>query len=121
MLQAGTLICAKYEVVREIGRGGMSVVYLARDYVSGKFFAIKDVERNGEENNRVVVQSLAGEGRLLKNLSNPYLPRIYDIIEDKDSIMVVMEYIEGTSLDRVIKKNGAQPEADVYRWGMQIC
>ena len=121
MLQAGTLICAKYEVVKEIGRGGMSVVYLARDYVTGEYLAIKDVERNGEENNRVVVQSLAGEGRLLKRLSNPHLPKIYDIIEDKDSIMVVMEYIEGTSMDNVLKKKGAQAEADVYRWGMEIC
>lgn len=121
MLQTGTVVCAKYEILKEIGRGGMSVVYQARDYVTGQLLAIKDVERNGEQDNRIVVQSLAGEGRLLKRLSNPHLPRIYDIIEDTDSFMVVMDYIEGISLDRVIATHGAQSEANVYSWGMQIC
>lgn len=121
MLQVGTVVCARYEILKEIGRGGMSVVYQARDYTSGKLLAIKDIARNGEENNRVVVQSLSGEGRLLKRLSNPHLPKIYEIIEDTDSFMVVMDYIEGVSLDRVIAEAGAQPEEQIYRWGMQIC
>lgn len=121
MLQAGTIVCAKYEIIKEIGRGGMSVVYQARDFVTGKLLAIKDVERNGKENNRIVEQSLAGEGRLLKRLSNPHLPKIYEIIEDTDSFMVVMDYIEGESLDRLISREGAQPESRIYQWGMQVC
>ncbi len=121
MLQAGTVICAKYEIIKEIGRGGMSVVYQARDKVTGKLLAIKDVERNGKEDNRLVMQSLSGEGRLLKRLNNPHLPRIYEIIEDTDSFMVVMDFIEGISLDKVIGQNGPQKETDVYQWGMQIC
>lgn len=121
MLQVGTVVCAKYEIIKEIGRGGMSIVYQARDFVTGQLLAIKDVERNGKENNRVVEQGLAGEGRLLKRLSNPHLPKIYDIIEDTDSFMVVMDYIEGTSLDRVIAQTGPQPEEKIYQWGMQVC
>ncbi len=121
MLQPGTLICAKYQVIRLIGRGGMSAVYQARDLSSGKLYAIKDVERNGKANNNVVLQSLTAEGRMLKQLDNPHLPKIYDIIENPDSFMLVMDFIEGESLDKVIARQGAQPIDRVYNWSMQIC
>ena len=121
MLQPGTIICAKYEILGEIGRGGMSVVYLAKDIVSGNKLAIKDVERNGGVNGQTVVQSLATEGRMLKQLNNEHLPHIYDVIEDAKSIMLVMDYIEGRSLDKILKENGPIPEAQIYQWSLQIC
>lgn len=121
MLQAGTAICAKYEIIRELGRGGMSVVYLAREMVTGKLLAIKDVARSTKDDNRIVEQTLAGEGRLLKRLDNPHLPKIYEIIEDTDSFMVVMDYVDGVSLDKVILQTGPQPLDRIYHWGMQVC
>ncbi|MBE6984361.1 MAG: serine/threonine protein kinase [Ruminococcaceae bacterium] len=121
MLQPGTLICARYQITRLIGRGGMSAVYQARDLSSGKLYAIKDVERNGKANNNVVLQSLTAEGRMLKQLDNPHLPKIYDIIENPNSFMLVMDFIEGESLDKVIAREGAQSIDRVYNWSMQIC
>ena len=122
MLESGTLICGKYEIIRVIGKGGMSVVYLARDYVTGQQYAIKDVERSGQDdNNKVVVQSLAAEGHMLKQLSNPHLPRISDLIEDVNSFMLVMDYVEGESLDRVIQREGPQSPENIYNWCIQIC
>lgn len=121
MLQPGAMINAKYEVTRQIGQGGMSTVYQARDCATGKLLAVKDIERNGRENDQVVVQSLSTEGRMLKQLDNPHLPKIYDIIEDSSSFMLVMDYIEGESLDKVLAKAGAQDPQIVYNWGMQIC
>ena len=121
MLQPGTLICARYQITKLIGRGGMSAVYQAKDISSGKLYAIKDVERNGKANNNIVLQSLTTEARMLKQLNNPHLPKIYDIIENPESFMLVMDYIEGVSLDKVIANNGPQALAHVYNWGMQIC
>lgn len=121
MLQSGAVLNNRYEIIKVIGKGGMSVVYQARDQRTHRLLAIKDVERTGKNDNQVVEQSLAGEGRMLKNLSNPHLPRIYDIIENPENFMLVMDFIQGESLDKVIAREGAQPMARVLDWGMQIC
>ena len=121
MLEQGNTVGEKYIVERLIGRGGMSAVYLARD-VAGNRYAIKDVERNGQDRNKnVYTQSLTAEGNMLKRLSNPHLPRIYDIIEDADSFMLVMDYVEGSSLDKILDQTGAQKLEDIYAWCIQIC
>lgn len=122
MLHTGTIIANKYRILRIIGNGGMSVVYLAEDIRSRKSYAIKDVARNGQDDSHnMVLQSLATEGNMLKQLSNPHLPGIYDIIEARDSFMLVMDYVEGKSLDIVIKERGAQTEQNIYDWGIQVC
>lgn len=121
MLCAGDVLRNRYEVIKTIGKGGMSVVYQAQDQFSHNLLAIKDVERTGRDDNQVVEQSLVGEGKMLKQLSNPHLPKIYDIIEDEKNFMLVMDYIEGESLDKLIAREGAQPAERVIDWGMQIC
>ena len=121
MLHAGEVLQGRYEIIAMIGKGGMSTVYQARDIKSRQLLAIKDVKRSAREQNQVVEQSLTAEGRMLKQLSNPHLPRIYDIIENADNIMLVMDFIQGESLDKVIARNGAQSVERVLDWGMQIC
>lgn len=118
MLNPGTILKQKYEILNVIGHGGMSIVYRARNILDGTDLAIKDALR---DNNSVMEQSLAAEGRVLMNLSNPHLPRIYDIIENKDSILLVMDFVEGKSLDKVLARYGAQPVDRVLNWGMQMC
>ena len=121
MLNAGMVLQNRYEIIKVIGKGGMSTVYQARDLNTGILLAVKDVERSGKDSSQVVEESLAVEGRMLVQLRNPHLPRIYDIIENQDTFMLVMDYIEGESLDKVIKREGAQPMDRVLDWGMQIC
>lgn len=121
MLQAGAVLNSRYEIIKVIGKGGMSVVYQARDLNTNRLLAVKDVERSGRNENQVVEQSLAAEGRMLKKLSNAHLPRIYDIIENPENFMLVMDFIQGESLDKVIAREGAQPMERVLDWGMQIC
>lgn len=121
MLQAGEVLQNRYEIVRTVGKGGMSTVYQARDLVTRKLLAIKDVARSGKEQNQVVEQSLAAEGRMLMQLTNPHLPKIYDIIDNQDSFMLVMDFIQGESLDKVVSRTGAQSVDRVLDWGMQIC
>lgn len=121
MVNAGQVLNGRYEIIREIGRGGMSTVYQARDQVTGKLLAVKDVERNGKQANQAVEQTLVTEGNMLKQLQNRHLPKIYDIIENPDSFLMVMDFIEGESLDKVIAHYGPQSMDRVLDWGMQIC
>lgn len=121
MLHTGDVLNNRYEILNVIGRGGMSTVYQARDLDTGRLLAVKDVKRSSEEQNQVVEQSLAAEGRLLMQLSNPHLPAIYDIIEDQDTFVLVMDYIQGESLDKIIARSGAQSVELTLDWGMQIC
>lgn len=121
MMNAGMVLNDRYEIVKVIGKGGMSTVYQARDLTNGNLLAIKDVERTGTKDNQVVEQSLVGEGRMLMQLSNPHLPRIYDIIESPERFQLVMDFIQGESLDVVIGREGAQPMDRVLDWGIQIC
>ena len=121
MLNTGQLLNERYQIIKVIGRGGMSTVYQAKDLSTGRLLAVKDVARAGKESDQAVEQSLVTEGNMLKQLSNNHLPRIYDIIENYDSFMLVMDFIEGESLDKVITREGAQPMDRVLDWGMQIC
>ena len=121
MTEIGTVIDGKYEVLREIGRGGMSVVYLAMDTHLNKQWAVKEIRKKGSgKNDEIVVNSLLAEANMMKRLDHPSLPRIVDIIDNGVTIYVVMDYIEGESLDKILLEYGAQPEEKVINWAMQI-
>ena len=122
MTQIGTIIDEKYEILREIGRGGMSVVYLAMDTRLNKQWAVKEIRKRGStKKDEIVVNSLMAEADMMKRLDHPALPRIVDIIDTGVTIYVVMDYIEGESLDRVLKEEGPQPEERVLDWAKQLC
>ena len=121
MTSIGTVIDGKYEILREIGRGGMSVVYLAMDTHLNKQWAVKEIRKKGSgKNDEIVVNSLLAEANMMKRLDHPALPRIVDIIDNGFTIYVVMDYIEGESMDKIILEYGAQPEEKVVNWAMQI-
>ena len=109
-----------------IGQGGMSVVYLALNEKANKTWAIKEVRKDGTQDFTTVKQGLIVETNILKSLNHKYLPSIIDIIDDGDSFLIVMDYIQGKSLDKILKmsleKDGL-PIAleDVISWGKQLC
>ena len=122
MTQIGTIIDEKYEILREIGRGGMSVVYLAMDTRLNKQWAVKEIRKRGStKKDEIVVNSLMAEADMMKRLDHPALPRIVDIIDTGVAIYVVMDNIEGESLERVLKVEGPQPEERVLDWAKQLC
>lgn len=118
----GTVIDGKYEILKEIGRGGMSIVYLAMDKRLNKQWAVKEIRKKGSgKNDEIVVNSLLAEANMMKKLDHPALPRIVDIIDNGITIYVIMDYIEGESLDKVLEEYGAQPEELVVGWAKQLC
>ena len=122
MAEIGSVIDGKYEILREIGHGGMSVVYLAMDTHLNKQWAVKEIKKKGSgKNDEIIVNSLLTEANLMKRLDHAALPRIVDIIDNGVTIYVVMDYIEGESLDKILNEYGAQPEELVIGWAMQLC
>lgn len=122
MTEIGTVIDEKYEILKEIGHGGMSTVYLAMDKRLNKQWAVKEIRKKGSgKNDEIVVNSLLAEANMMKRLDHPALPRIVDIIDNGITIYVVMDYIEGESLDKILSEYGAQPEDRVVEWAKQLC
>ena len=121
MLKIGELLDGKYKILNEIGHGGMSVVYLALNERANKTWAVKEVRKNGANNNEVVTQGLVAETELLKKLNHPNLPSIVDVIDKNDSFIIVMDYIQGTSLQDRVDTYGAQKPEDVIKWARQLC
>lgn len=120
--QVGSIIDDKYEILTQIGKGGMSIVYLARDKRLNKQWAVKEIKKTANgKNDEVIVNSLIAEANLMKKLDHPALPRIVDIIDNGQTLYVIMDYIEGESLDKILDEYGAQPEDMVISWAMQLC
>lgn len=122
MTETGTVIDGKYEILKLIGKGGMSFVYLAQDTHLNRNWAVKEVRKKGDgKKDDIVINSLLAEANMIKGLDHPALPRIVDIIDNGQSIYIVMDYIEGVSLDKILKEEGAQSEEKVIGWAMQAC
>lgn len=121
MLKVGDLIDGKYKILNEIGRGGMSTVYLAINEKANKPWAVKEVRKNGISNRELVKQSLMVEIKLLKKLKHKGLPSIVDIIDQQDNYLIVMDYIEGITLENIMQEDGVQPQEKVVDWAIQLC
>ena len=121
MLEIGSLVDGKYKILSVVGRGGMSTVYMAINEKANKTWAIKEVRKDGVVNFAAVRQSLVTEANILKRLKHPHLPSIVDVIEDSQTFLIVMDYIEGRSLSDTLKEYGAQPQELVIQWAKQLC
>lgn len=121
MLEVGSLVDGKYKILNKVGQGGMSVVYLAMNERANKQWAVKEVRKDGVLDFESVKQGLVAETDILKKLSHKHLPSIIDVIDTEDSFIIIMDYVQGNSLDKALKEFGAQPQEDVIEWAKQLC
>ena len=121
MLEIGSLVDGKYKILSKVGQGGMSVVYMAINEKANKTWAVKEVRKDGVLNFEAVKQGLVAETDILKKLSHPNLPSIIDVIDNDDSFIIIMDYIQGNSLNKALKEYGAQPQEYVIEWAKQLC
>ena len=121
MLEIGSLVDGKYKILSEIGHGGMSVVYMAINEKANKTWAVKEVRKDARMDFNIVRQGLMAEIDTLKRLKHPYLPSIVDVIEDDETFIIVMDYVEGRSLDKILEEHGVQQESVVVEWAKQLC
>lgn len=114
LLHGGDVIAERYRILKPLGQGGMSEVYLAIDLHLGRQWAIKLVPHEGGQSDPSA--HLLREARLLRRLTHPAFPRIVDIISWGDPpqfLLIIMDYIEGRTLARVLGEEGALSEARV--------
>lgn len=121
MLEIGSLVDHKYKILDKIGQGGMSVVYMAINEKANKLWAVKEVRKDGVLDFEAVKQGLVAETDILKKLSHPNLPSIVDVIDTSDSFIIIMDLIQGNSLNKALEEYGAQPQELVIEWAKQLC
>ena len=74
------------------------------------------IKNDGTKSAKTLLKGLEREANILKNVDHPVLPRIVDIINQDGTIYVVMDYIEGDTIQDRLKKEGAQPQELVVEW-----
>lgn len=118
----GEIIDDKYEILKLIGEGGMSKVYLAMDRRLNKQWAVKEIEKRARnKDNEIVIQSAIAEANLIKQLDYKSIVRIVDIIDNGNVIYIIEDYIEGETLGDILEKEGPQLQESVIEWAIQIC
>lgn len=121
-MEPGIVIGKRYQLLAEIGAGGMSTVYLALDTVLNKQWAAKEIKDVSDPVQReLIVQSIVTEANMIKSFDHPAIPRIVDLVDEDGTLYVIMDYVEGRSLSAVLAADGPQPEDEVVNWGLQLC
>lgn len=119
---AQRMIGGRYRLLTVIGRGGMSTVYLALDTVLNKQWAAKEIRHVEDPAEReVIVQGIVTEANMIKRFDHPAIPRIVDIVDDEGTLYVIMDYIEGRTLEDIVATSGPQAEDAVVDWALQLC
>ena len=124
LLQAGANLHGRYRIVRIIGRGGMSAVYEAEHLGLGKRLAIKEMLAPPGTGADVeeATQRFQNEARTLARLNHPYFPNVTDFFSLDNRYYLVMEYVDGETLEDHVKQNpGFLREEVVVRWAGQLC
>src|SRR6266700_728970 len=121
-----TLLNNRFQLISRIGQGGMGAVYKASDtLLFDRLVAIKEMSKAGLPPQRVeeAEASFEREARLLADLNHPNLPRIYDHFTENDRSYLVMDFIEGETLEKYLEdRNGKPfPVEDVLDWAEQLC
>ncbi len=116
----GTVIADRYRMLSVLGRGGMGVVYKAEHIRIGKLMAIKLL--HGElARDKDVVKRFKREADLASRLSHPNTVQIFDFGRADPLMYLVMEYVEGRDLGRVIQHEHTLPFTRVARIAAQVC
>jgi len=110
---------SRYEILAELGRGGMGVVSRARDLRLGRVVALKRLPDN-LRNHPKAVQLFLREARSAAALNHPNIVTIYDAGQEDGTLYITMELLEGTPLQEILKARGRLTVRDTARLGIQI-
>lgn len=110
------IVNSTYEVLEKIGAGGGGSVFLANHMRLGKRVVLKAYNRKITAHPEL----LRREVDVLKNLSHTYIPKVYDFFVEDDTFYTAMDYIEGESLDRPLRRGEKFSQAQVIKWAKQL-
>jgi len=126
LLLQDQLLKQRYRILAQIGRGGFAAVYKAEDtHLSNRLVAVKEMSQSGLSAKELgeAIAAFQHEARLLAGLQHPNLPRIYDHFSDRGRWYLVMDFIEGETLEDSLLR---QPEhrlslQETLEIGLQVC
>ena len=120
MIQIGKIFAGRYKIVKQIGRGGMADVYLAKDLIlDGEEVAVK-VLRTNYQTDPIAVARFQREAKAMADLDHPHIVRITDIGEEDGQQYLTMEYVAGLDLKRYIKEHHPLSNQEAIRIMGQI-
>ncbi|MBV8453711.1 MAG: protein kinase [Deltaproteobacteria bacterium] len=111
MIAPNTIIGSRYRVVKALGGGGMKLVYLAEDLrLAARKCALAEMVDTftSAEAQRQAISAFQREADMLAQLSNEHIPRVFDRFSEGNHHFLVMEYIDGTTLEEQIKQHGGK-------------
>ena len=120
---AEIVINDRYTLLKKIHSYNNISVYLAMDTRINKSLAVKVFDKskiNDDENSAFQLNAFISQAEFLKKLDHPSIIRIYDIGENDDIAYIVMNYIEGETLQKILDEYGPQPESTVIEWAKQV-
>lgn len=115
----GKILNNRYKIIKEIGRGGMAIVYSARDTLLERRVALKML-RPEYKSDAEFIDKFRQEARAVARLSHPNVVSIYDIVVDDERIYLVMEIVEGKTLKDIIKERTKLSIAESLEISRQI-
>lgn len=110
----------RYEIVGELGRGGMGIVYKARDTVLDRIVAFKVLPDSLRENPQALKNFLR-EAKSAAQLNHPNIVTVYDAGEQDGRTYIAMEWVDGTTLKEIVKRRGAIAPSGVAHVLAQMC
>jgi serine/threonine protein kinase len=124
MIASNTIVGGRYRVVKPLGGGGMKLVYLAEDLrLAARRCALAEVVDNftNPDAQRQAVEAFQREADMLARLNNEHIPRVFDRFSEENRHYLVMEYIDGATLEEEMKQAGGRlPETRVIDVALQI-
>lgn len=115
----GKTLGARYEILKEIGEGGMAMVYKARCKLLNRYVAVK-VLKNEYSRDLEFVKRFRAEAQSAASLTHPNIVSVYDVGEENGINYIVMELLEGDTLKDEIEKKGKLPSDTVLKYASQI-
>ena len=115
-IPVNSIINDTYRVICPIGNGGTGIIYLAEHLHLRKKVVLKKIKNNLKSSSAV-----RQEADILKYLHHMYLPQVYDFIELGGSVFTVIDYIEGSDLDKYLSTGTPVSEERLIKWMIQMC
>ncbi|MCL5057342.1 MAG: Stk1 family PASTA domain-containing Ser/Thr kinase [Actinobacteria bacterium] len=116
----GRMLGNRYEIIEQLGGGGMAIVYKGRDTILNRLVTIK-LLRPDYTSDEDFVRRFRREAQSVASLSHPNIVSIYDVGREKDMDYLVMEYVDGEDLRSIIKREGPLEPPTAVRIARQIC
>jgi len=120
IMMNGRIIDGRYEIIEEIGRGGMSIVFRAKCLVLNRYVAIK-ILRPEYRDDAEFIKRFKIEAQSAGSLSHPNIVSVYDVGNEDDMEYIVMEYVEGITLKQYLGAKGVLQWKETVDYAAQIC